>query len=133
HDGPRMAFGRAEFLAALRILQEQGYVVSQMRSSWAGAFGQTQFTPTTFLRFAADGDGDRRIDLWDSRADALASAAALLSGQGWQRNESWGAEITLPKGFAYDQADVEIVKPVREWRRLGVRTLSGAALPPDDT
>lgn len=132
HEGPRMAFGRAEFLAALRILQEQNYIASQMRASWAGAFGQTQFTPTTFLRFAADGDGDQRINLWESSADALASAASLLSGQGWRKGEAWGTEISLPSSFPYDQADIEIVKPVSEWRRLGVRTVSGAALPADD-
>ncbi len=130
HDGPRQAFGREEFLAALRILQERDYVVSQMRASWAGAFGQTQFTPTTFLRFAADGDGDGRINLWESSADALASAANLLSGQGWRKNEIWGYEVTLPKDFAYDEADVEISKPVTAWQQMGVRTLGGAPLPP---
>ena len=130
HDGPRQAFGREEFLAALRILQERNYLVSSMRSSWAGAFGQTQFTPTTFLRFAADGDGDGRINLWESSADAIASAANLLAQQGWKTNEAWGYEVRLPKGFAYDQADVEILKSVSEWRKLGVTTIGGAPLPP---
>jgi len=130
HQGPRAAFGREEFLAALRILQERDYIVPQMRSSWAGAFGQTQFTPTTFLKYAADGDGDGRINLWESSADALFSAATLLSRQGWRKSEVWGYEVTLPKNFAYEEADVEILKPISEWRRLGVRTVSGAALPP---
>jgi len=130
HDGPRQAFGREEFLAALRILQERDYVVSQMRSSWAGAFGQTQFTPTTFLKYGADGDGDRQINLWESSADALASSANLLSSQGWRKNEVWGYQVTLPKNFAYDEADVEILKPVTEWQKMGVRTLGGAPLPP---
>lgn len=130
HDGPRQAFGREEFLAALRILQDRDYLVSSMRSSWAGAFGQTQFTPTTFLKYAADGDGDARINLWESSADAIASAANLLSSQGWRKNEVWGYQVTLPRDFAYDEADVEISKPVTQWQKLGVRTLGGAPLPP---
>jgi membrane-bound lytic murein transglycosylase B len=130
YEGPRQQFGRDEFLAALRILQEQRYEVSEMRSSWAGAFGQTQFTPTTFLKYAADGDGDGRINLWASVPDALASAANLLTSQGWKKNEAWGYEVTLPKNFAYEDADVDMALPVSEWRRRGVRTISGAALPP---
>ena len=71
YSGPRADYARPEFLAALKIYQQQNYALSQMTGSWAGAFGQTQFTPTTFLKFAADGDGDGRIDLWNSPADAL--------------------------------------------------------------
>ena len=68
YDGPRADYARPEFFAALQIYQEQHYPLSEMVASWAGAFGQTQFTPTTFLKYAADGDGDGRIDLWQSRA-----------------------------------------------------------------
>ncbi len=131
YQGPRQQFGREEFLAALRILQDQHYPVSQMKSSWAGAFGQTQFTPTTFLKYAADGDGDGRIDLWNSPADALASAANLLKSQGWRKGDHWAMEVKLPKGFAYEDADVEIVKPLSEWRRRGLTRISGNALPAD--
>jgi len=130
YDGPRQAFGKTEFLAALRILQERNYAVSEMRSSWAGAFGQTQFTPTTFLKYAADGDGDGRINLWSSSADAIASAANLLTSQGWKKNEAWGYEVTLPKDFAYEDADIDTLIPVTEWRRRGVRTIGGGPLPP---
>ena len=129
YQGPRQDFARPEFLAALRILQDQGYAVSEMRSSWAGAFGQTQFTPTTFLRDARDGDGDGRINLWSSSADALASAANLLGKQGWRKDERWHVEVRLPAQFAYEDADVEIVRPVAEWRRRGVTTVTGARLP----
>jgi membrane-bound lytic murein transglycosylase B len=128
-EGPRQAFGREEFLAALRILQERQYPVSQMKSSWAGAFGQTQFTPTTFLKYAADGDGDGRIDLWNSAADALASAANLLQSQGWRKGDHWAMEVKLPRGFAYEDADVEMVRPLTEWRRRGVTRVSGKPLP----
>ncbi len=80
YDGPRASYARPEFLAALQIYQQQHYALSEMVGSWAGAFGQTQFTPTTFVKYAADGDGDGQIDLWRSAPDALASAARLLAG-----------------------------------------------------
>ncbi|MBA2590015.1 MAG: lytic murein transglycosylase [Alphaproteobacteria bacterium] len=129
YDGSRADFARPEFFAALKIYQEQHYPVSQMVSSWAGAFGQTQFTPTTFLKYAADGDGDGRIDLWQSAPDALASAARLLAGQGWQHGQPWGFEVKLPAGFAYEDADAENQKPLSEWRARGIRMVGGAALP----
>jgi membrane-bound lytic murein transglycosylase B len=118
-----------EFLAALKILQQQHYAVADMKSSWAGAFGQTQFTPTTFLKYAADGDGDGHIDLWHSPADALASAAGLLTAKGWKKGGHWCLEVRLPKNFAYEEADLETRKPLREWRRLGVARIGGARLP----
>ena len=130
YQGPRADFAKPEFQAALQIMQEQHYTAAQMKSSWAGAFGQTQFTPTTFLKYAADGDHDGRIDLWASPADALASAANLLSRQGWKANEAWGFEVKLPKDFAYEDADIDATRPVNEWRRRGVHTITGAALPP---
>jgi membrane-bound lytic murein transglycosylase B len=129
YDGPRADYAKPEFLAALKILQDQRYAASEMRASWAGAFGQTQFTPTTFLKYAIDGDHDGRIDLWNSPADALASAANLLSSQGWQAGAGWGYEVKLPAGFAYEDADIETLKPVAEWRRRGVKKAAGTALP----
>jgi len=129
YDGPRADFARPEFFAALKIYQQQHYPLSQMVSSWAGAFGQTQFTPTTFLKYAADGDGDGQIDLWHSAPDALASAARLLADQGWQKGQPWGFEVKLPANFAYEDADTDTQKPLSEWRARGVRTANGAALP----
>jgi membrane-bound lytic murein transglycosylase B len=129
YDGPRMDYARPEFFAALKLYQEQHYPLSEMVASWAGAFGQTQFTPTTFFKYAVDGDGDGKIDLWQSAPDALASAAKLLSAQGWKAGEPWGYEVTLPKDFAYELADTDTVKPVAEWRALGVKTAGGEALP----
>jgi membrane-bound lytic murein transglycosylase B len=129
YDGPRADFAKPEFLAALKIMQQQKFDPTIMLASWAGAFGQTQFTPTTFLQHAVDGDGDGTIDMWHSTADALASAANVLADAGWQRGQVWGYEVRLPAGFAYDQADVDTVKPVSEWRKLGVTKMSGASLP----
>ena len=129
YDGPRADYARPEFFAALRLDQEQHYPLSEMVASWAGAFGQTQFTPTTFFKYATDGDGDGRIDLWQSAPDALASAAKLLSGQGWKTGQPWGYEVQLPPTFLYEMADTETLKPIAEWRALGVTTAQGKALP----
>ncbi|HSS13676.1 MAG TPA: lytic murein transglycosylase [Rhizomicrobium sp.] len=128
YDGPRAGYAKPEFLAALRIYQDQHYPLNEMVGSWAGAFGQTQFTPTTFLKYAADGDGDGRIDLWRSAPDALASAARLLSEQGWTRGQNWGYEVSLPEGFAYEDADLENDRPVSEWSARGVKTANGDPL-----
>jgi membrane-bound lytic murein transglycosylase B len=129
YDGPRADYARPEFFAALKIYQQQHYPLSEMTASWAGAFGQTQFAPTTFLKYAADGDGDGQIDLWRSAPDALASSAQLLTDQGWQKGQPWGFEVKLPAGFAYEDADTDTQKPLSEWRARGVRTVGGAALP----
>ncbi len=129
YDGPRAEYAKPEFLAALKIMQQQKFDPTIMTASWAGAFGQTQFTPTTFLAHAVDGDGDGTIDMWHSTADALASAANVLADAGWQRGNVWGYEVRLPAGFAYDQADVDTVKPIAEWRKLGVTKVSGDKLP----
>jgi membrane-bound lytic murein transglycosylase B len=129
YDGPRMSYARPEFFAALKIYQDQHYPLSEMVASWAGAFGQTQFTPTTFLKYAADGDGDGQIDLWRSAPDALASAAKLLADQGWKKDQPWGYEVKLPPGFAYEDADTDTQKPVAQWQAQGVKTADGAILP----
>jgi membrane-bound lytic murein transglycosylase B len=132
YDGPRADYARPEFFAALKIYQEQHYPLSEMVASWAGAFGQTQFTPTTFLKYATDGDGDGQIDLWRSAPDALASSAKLLVDQGWKKDQPWGTEVKLPPGFAYDEADTDTQKPVAVWRAQGVKTADGSALPASD-
>jgi membrane-bound lytic murein transglycosylase B len=132
YDGPRASYAKPEFLAALHIYQDRHYAVSQMVGSWAGAFGQTQFTPSNFLKYAADGDGDGAIDLWRSPPDALASAARLLSNQGWIRDQGWGYEVSLPDNFLYEEADLDIQKPVSEWAARGVKTANGDPLPGPD-
>jgi len=130
YDGPRVDYARPELIAALKMMQQQHYAAIDMTSSWAGAFGQTQFVPSTFLAHAVDGDGDGTIDLWRSVPDALASTANVLADAGWQRGNTWGYEVALPKGFAFELADLDVTKPVSEWRKLGVKTVAGAELPP---
>lgn len=129
YDGPRADFGRRELLDALKIEQDEHFAPTSMTSSWAGAFGQTQFIPSAFLRYAVDGDGDGRRDLWNSPADALASAANLLLQSGWEREAPWGYEVILPPKFPYELADPDRPSTIDAWRALGVRAQGGFALP----
>lgn len=129
YDGPRTDYARPQLLAALKMAQFDRFAPAAMTSSWAGAFGHTQFVPTAYFAHAVDFDGDGSKDLWHSVPDALASAASLMADAGWKRGEPWGYEVRLPPGFAYEQADITIVKPLSEWRALGVKSVFGEALP----
>src|SRR5579872_3530791 len=92
-EGPRTDYGRRELLAALQMAQQQHIDPVGMTGSWAGAFGQTQFIPSTFLKYAVDENGNGKVDLWTSIPDALASTANYLEQSGWQTGESWGEEV----------------------------------------
>ena len=128
YEGPRSTYGRRQLIAALKIAQTEGRDPSTMSGSWAGAFGFTQFVPTTFLEKAVDGDGDGKRDLWGSPADALASTANYLNQSGWKSNEAWGGEVRLPENFPYETADPEIRMPISDWTAKGVRKLNGEPL-----
>ncbi|MDW7709139.1 MAG: lytic murein transglycosylase [Deferrisomatales bacterium] len=129
HDGRRSAFFRRELLLALRIL-DQGHVTpDRMVGSWAGAMGQMQFMPSTFVSYAVDGSGDGKIDLWGSREDAFASAANYLSRMGWDGARTWGRPVRLPPGFDGALLGLEVRKPLEEWQALGVRRGDGGGLP----
>jgi len=132
YDGPRADYARPQLIAALKMMQKQKYAAADMTSSWAGAFGQTQFVPTTFLNEAVDGDGDGKIDIWFSVADALASTANVISNAGWKDGKPWGYEILLPKTFAFEEADLDRTLTVAGWKKRGVKTVSGAELPAAD-
>lgn len=121
HEGRRPQFAHEQLLAALRILQQGDISARHMLGSWAGAMGQTQFIPTTYLQHAVDFDGDGRRDIWGSPADALASTANYLRASGWQSGQSWGREVQLPAGFDYGLADHEQLWALGEWLSLGVR------------
>ncbi|MCQ2041703.1 lytic murein transglycosylase [Stutzerimonas kunmingensis] len=125
HEGRRPAFAKSQLIAALEILQHGDVAPLRMRGSWAGAMGQTQFIPTTYNTHAVDFDGDGKRDIWNSSADALASAAHYLQASGWKQGKAWGFEVELPEGFDYALADTEIRKPLAEWRSLGLRNLPG--------
>ena len=129
YSGPRQQYARRELLAALKLMQQENYPLSEMVSSWAGAIGQTQFMPSTFFKYATDGDGDGKVDLWTSPADALASTATLLAQEGWQTGKPWAYEVKLPKEFDFSLADLDDQRPLSDWAAMGVQTPAGAALP----
>lgn len=140
HDGRRSAYFRAELLDALKIL-DQGHVRrADMRGSWAGAMGQCQFMPSSFLRYAVDDDGDGRRDIWGTLPDVVASAANYLRASGWDARWTWGREVRLPPGFdvslaragAAADAASGAARPLGEWQRLGVRRSDGSDLPRAD-
>ena len=128
YDGPRADYARRELIAALKMVEMNHYRPADMVSSWAGAFGQTQFVPSSFLAHAVDGDADGTIDLWKSPADALASAASLLANAGWKRGSIWGYEVQLPSNFDYSECDLDVGKPLTSWQALGVKTATGNEL-----
>jgi membrane-bound lytic murein transglycosylase B len=126
-DARRGSYFTEELLNALRLVQRGAATPQQMVGSWAGAMGHTQFMPSTWLRYAVDGDGDGRIDLWGSTADALTSAANYLQQIGWRRGERWGDEVMLPATFAYELAGRQRPQPLSRWRELGVKGVDGEA------
>jgi membrane-bound lytic murein transglycosylase B len=129
YDERRADFFRAEVLHALHIL-DQGHIgAADMQGSWAGAMGQVQFLPSTFVRHAVDFDTDGRRDLWKSLPDVFGSAANYLRAIGWKGDETWGREVKLPAGFDWDLADLSIRKPIGAWQALGVRRDDGSDLP----
>ena len=132
YNGPRLNYGRQELIAALKMEERENLDPKTMTSSWAGAFGQTQFVPSSYLKDGVDGDGDGKIDLWHSPADALASTAKLLSDEGWKRESQWGYEVVLPSGFDYADADIDTRKTLAQWKAEGVRKASGDPLPATD-
>ncbi|MDN3564371.1 lytic murein transglycosylase [Paeniroseomonas aquatica] len=128
-DGRRSDYFRSELIAALRVLDGGHVTPARMRGSWAGAMGQPQFMPSNFERLAVDFDGDGRRDIWDSRADALASIGNYLARNGWRDGEPWGQAVQPPAGFDPERADTEAKRPLREWSRIGFRRASGGPLP----
>ena len=118
YAGKRKEMFRQEFVAALKML-DTGIPRSDMRSSWAGAVGLTQFMPTEYLKYAADGDGDGKADIWRSTPDALASAARQLEGKGWVRGEGWGYEVVQGPKTDCSLEGPPDARPIADWVRLG--------------
>jgi len=129
YDGRRSAFFRKELIAAIRIV-DQGYIrPEEMTGSWAGAMGQSQFMPSSYLQYAVSYRDDGRRDIWHRREDVFASIANYLHQLGWKGDETWGRRVQLPAKFDTSLAGKEIRKPLAEWQRLGVRSLGGGDLP----
>jgi len=146
YDRRRAALFRQELLSALRILDSGDVSVENMRGSWAGALGQAQFMPSSFLEYAQDFDGDGRRDIWTSLPDVFASIANYMKEHGWTKGQIWGREVKAPapllerldrlvplqtEGCLADR-QMTAPLPLSEWRHLGVRQLSGKRLPVAD-
>ncbi|NBJ12189.1 lytic murein transglycosylase [Microvirga arsenatis] len=125
YTGYRGDFFREELLTALQILEQDHVDRSRMLGSWAGAMGQTQFMPSSFMKYAVDGNGDGVRDIWSSVPDAMASTANYLRQQGWEPGLPWGFEVQLPKGFDFRH----LKQNFAQWQALGLRRVDGKAMP----
>lgn len=126
YDGRRRDWAEGQLKHALDIVVDGRRARSGLKGSWAGAMGQTQFMPDNYLRLGVDQNGDGRVDIWTSEADALASAANLLAQAGWKRGQTWGYEVVLPRNFDYALAEGPR-HPWRYWAQRGVTLAHGGA------
>jgi membrane-bound lytic murein transglycosylase B len=132
HDDRRAPLFRKQLLAALRIVDEGHQTPGHMKGSWAGAMGQVQFMPTTFLSYAVDYDGDGRKDVWNNLADAFASAASYLRREGWRTGETWGREVRLPAELSGAGKELQKPRSLESWSQAGVQRIDGGSLPASD-
>jgi len=145
YDQRRPALFRRELFSALEILNRGDIDLASMKGSWAGAMGQPQFMPSSYLAFAEDFDGDGRRDIWSTTADVFASIANFLKANGWETGMPWGREVRIPReaesqaaavsrrnGTCRARREMSVAMPLREWRDIGVRLLDGRPLPDDD-
>jgi membrane-bound lytic murein transglycosylase B len=147
YDPRRAAYFRRELFSALEILNEGHISHADMKGSWAGAMGQSQFMPSSFMEFAQDFDGDGRRDIWNSKADVFASIAQYLKAAQWRGDQTWGREVQLPVDYQarstqWQQAPAEyscsvlrhhtIQRSLKDWQLSGVRRADGTDLPTND-
>lgn len=129
YEGRREEFFKRQLMQALEIIDAGHIEPEQMIGSWAGAMGQTQFMPSSFLAYAVDYDQDGKIDIWNSQGDVFASAANYLSSAGWDDSKTWGRQVQIPEGFDTSLASRDNKKLLSEWQALGVRRYDGSDLP----
>jgi membrane-bound lytic murein transglycosylase B len=143
YDGRRAALFRGELIDALRIVDRGDISLDRLKGSWAGAMGQPQFLPSSYLKYAQDFDGDGRRDIWSSRPDVFASIANYMASNGWTPGQAWGRRVSLPAGFDARLGDRAPLRttgcravrqlteplPLADWRALGVRTATRRPLP----
>ncbi|WP_241967970.1 lytic murein transglycosylase [Pseudidiomarina marina] len=132
YEGRREEFFKKELWHALTIVEEGHIPIEQMKGSWAGAMGQAQFMPSSFMSYAVDYDGDGRKDIWGSQGDVFASAANYLKSVGWRDDVTWGRQVQLPEEFDTELASLKVKKSLSEWQELGVRRYDGGDLPKRD-
>ncbi|NMH63667.1 lytic murein transglycosylase [Shewanella salipaludis] len=131
-DPRRSDYFTSELIQALKLKERYGFESKDMVGSWAGAMGHTQFMPSAYGKYALDGDGDGRADLWHSTEDALTSAANFLQHLGWKRDERWGREVLLPEEFDYRHLGRQQAQPLSEWAKLKLKRANGRSLPTAD-
>lgn len=129
YESNRPEFFRKELFLALHILNDGHVSLAQFKGEWAGASGQCQFLPSSWVKYGVDYDGDGRKDIWSSKPDVFASIANYMKQNGWQTDEPWAIHVKLPAHFDMKLEGKSIVKSVREWNEMGVRTESGQPLP----
>lgn len=123
-EGRRSEFFEKELINALKIIDQKHISATQMKGSWAGAMGQSQFMPSSFLNFAVDHDNDGKKDIWNNTDDVFASISNYLASHGWHSDERWGRKIILPKNFPSELMGLDIQKNLVEWRDMGI-TIDG--------
>lgn len=131
-DTRRPAFFRSELMDALRILDHGDITPERMTGSYAGAMGQTQFMPNSFLKYAVDFSGNGRRDIWGDLGDVFGSTANYLAREGWRADLPWGVAVVLPPGFDTSATGRDIRRPVADWARAGVRGVDGRMPGPPD-
>ena len=123
---------REELIAALTMIERGDVDAATMKGSWAGALGQPQFMPTSYLKYAVDFDKDGHPDIWNSVPDSLASIAHYLQKEGWQRGRDWGFEVSIPAKVSCAQEGPDLAKPISAWAATGITRISGKAFPTAD-
>lgn len=129
YGSTRQEMFRSELLDALIILQQKNITPEAMTGSWAGAMGQPQFMPSSYLKYAVDYTGDGKRDIWTDQADVFASIANYLAASGWRRDLGWGQPVRLPPGLPESYIGWKNDRPMSEWQRLGLRNSDGSPLP----
>lgn len=129
YDGRRSEFFRKELLGALKIVDAGHISLANMKGSWAGAMGQNQFMPSSYHRFAVDGNGDGHKDIWNTLPDVFASTANYLHQSGWKGDERWGREVDVPANIPLDELKSDEPQPLSYWKGKGVTLLDGSPLP----
>jgi len=129
YEGRREDFFKKQLWAALQILEEGHIDIAHFKGSWAGAMGQNQFMPTSFLAYAVDGDGDGKKDIWQNELDVFASIANYLKREGWDERYTWGRQISLKQPLAEGMFGLDNRLPLTDWQQQGVRRYDGSDLP----
>lgn len=129
YEGRRAEFFKSELFNALKIIDKGHIRQEDMIGSWAGAMGWCQFMPSSFLKYGIDFDGDGRVDIWNTAADAAASTANYLHQSGWRNDETWGRQVRLTRPITEEFLGRDVRRPISEWTDMGVKTMQGKALP----